>query len=285
MSLVVEGLRHVYRDGSAGVAALEDVSAAFEEGAWVGIAGPTGAGKSTLIQHLNGLLKPMAGRVFLDGADIWGRGFNRRGLWRTVGVVFQFPEEQLFEETILADIAFGPRNLGLSQEDALDRARRAMAAVGLDSALEGRSPFALSGGQRRRAAIAGVLALEPRFLVLDEPTAGLDPRGREEILGLLDRLRRERGCAVITVTHDLEELSGRADRVLVLHKGHLVAQGAPAQVFGLGDELRQWGLVPPPVAQVLAGLRACGWPVADGDLTVGAARQEILRAWTRRSRP
>jgi energy-coupling factor transport system ATP-binding protein len=260
--ITIEGLGHTYFAGTSHeVRALDGLHLVIEEGECLGIIGPTGSGKSTLAQCLNGLLKPTDGRVIVDGRDVTSasRG-GLRELRRRVGLVFQFPEHQLFEETILDDVAFGPRNLGLSQDEARDRARWALDAVGMGGEeYAGRSPFALSGGQMRRVAIAGVLAMQPQALILDEPAAGLDPRGREEILGRVRSLHREQGLTVILISHNMDDVARLADRLLVLAAGKAVMLGRPGEIFARGPELRALGLDVPVTVRVLEALRAGGW--------------------------
>ncbi len=265
MAIEISGLGHTYLPGTPqAVRALDGIDLAVGDGEFVALIGPTGSGKSTFAQTLNGLLRPSDGRILVDGREITspeGRK-NLKWLRHKVGMVFQFPEHQLFEDTVLADVSFGPRNLGVPTDEARERAAAALRAVGLEPAEIGdRSPFALSGGQMRRVAIAGVLAMEPGVLVLDEPAVGLDPKGREEILGRIRQLHRERGLTVILVSHDMHDVARLAQRLLVMAGGRLVMDGAPAEVFARGDELRALGLDVPVTAKVLEGLRRLGWDV------------------------
>ncbi|MDP2871942.1 MAG: energy-coupling factor transporter ATPase [Bacillota bacterium] len=277
----LEGVGHTYFPGTPHeVRALEGLDLVIEKGECIGVIGPTGSGKSTLAQCLNGLLKPTHGRIVIDGQDIAavGRG-GLKGLRRRVGLVFQFPEHQLFDETVLQDVAFGPRNLGLTAAEALARARRALDAVGMGGEqLAERSPFALSGGQMRRVAIAGVLAMEPEALVLDEPAAGLDPRGREDILGRVRSLHRERGLTVVVISHNMDEVARLADRLLVLADGKPVMLGATAEVFGRGEELRRLGLDVPVTVRVLDSLRALGWDLPSAAAGIDHAASAIAAA-------
>lgn len=279
MPIELQGITHIYHAGTALAAtAIEDVSLTIDDGDFIGLIGPTGSGKSTLVQHLNGLLKPTRGRVLVDGVDIAARGADLRAIRQKVGIIFQYPEHQLFDETVAADVAFGPRNLGLPQDEVDRRVAAALAAVGIDEATAKRSPFALSGGQMRRVAIAGVLAMEPKVLVLDEPAAGLDPRGREEILGRIKRLHEERGLTVVLVSHNMEDVARLARRVVVMHRGRVVMDGSPRLVFSRADQLAEIGLGVPPMTELSKRLRARGVDVPSDLLTVDEAREAIIRA-------
>ncbi|HEY8394280.1 MAG TPA: energy-coupling factor transporter ATPase [Thermaerobacter sp.] len=281
MPIVIQGLHHVYDERGPGRRdSLRGIDLAIGDGELVGLAGPTGSGKSTLVQHFNGLLKPTAGRVVVDGIDLWAPGPEQHRRLaearRRVGLVFQFPEQQLFEETVFADIAFGPRNQGLPEDEVDRRVREAMALVGLSPELAERSPFSLSGGQMRRVAIAGVLAMRPRTLVLDEPTAGLDPQGRAELLAHLRRLHREAGMTIVLVSHDMDELAALVERVIVLRDGRVAADGPAAEVFARRELLAACALRPPAVAELMAELRQRGVPVPAGVLSVDQAESELL---------
>ncbi|QUL97675.1 MAG: energy-coupling factor transporter ATPase [Candidatus Fermentithermobacillus carboniphilus] len=277
MPIEVRNLTHVYMRGTPSeVTALSDISFRIEDGEFVGLIGATGSGKSTLIQHLNGLLKPTSGTVLVDDMDIWAKGSSLKEVRRKVGLVFQFPEQQVFEETVFDDIAFGPENLGLSEDEVKRRVERARQMVGLSEEIMSRSPFELSGGQLRRVAIAGIVAMEPKVLILDEPAAGLDPRGRNEILGNVKRLH-ESGLTVILVSHNMEDVARLCQRILVLDKGRLVADGSPREVFTRGDLLRSVGLRPPDVVSLMERLRQKGWKVRTDVLTVEEAYEEIVR--------
>lgn len=264
--------------------ALKEVTATIEEGTFTAIAGHTGSGKSTLLQHLNGLLHPTEGHVVVDGVDLLPQKKSEKKAARAarmkVGMVFQYPEQQLFEETVEADIAFGPKNLELSGEDVASRVRESMELVHLDyERFHARSPFALSGGQMRRVAIAGILALRPKYLVLDEPTAGLDPRGRKEILSMVTALHRRKKTTVIFVSHNMDDIARLARHLLVFNKGMLVADGTPQAVFGQTDVLREAGLRQPHVMTLLRHLREAGFPLERTDvLTAEEAEQAICAA-------
>lgn len=266
MSIVIEHLNYVYMAGGPyETKALSDVNLTIEDGEFIGLIGHTGSGKSTLVQHLNGLIMPTSGRVLVDGMDLADKATDRRAIRQRVGLVFQYPENQLFEETVEKDIAFGPRNLGLEAQEIDRRVREAMRRVSLDyDSLHERSVFELSGGQMRRVAIAGVLAMEPQVLVLDEPCAGLDPRGREEILGLIKRLHEEVGTTIVMVSHSMDDVASLADRVIVMNHGEVVMDGAPRDVFACGEELRGMGLDVPQAVQLAAKLRERGMDVPEG---------------------
>ena len=236
MSIVIEHLNYVYMQGGPyETKALDDVSLTIHDGEFIGLIGHTGSGKSTLVQHLNGLILPTSGKITVDGMDLAEKGTDRRAIRRRVGLVFQYPENQLFEETVAKDIAFGPKNLGLGEEEIDRRVRTAMRRVALDyDKFAQRSVFELSGGQMRRVAIAGVLAMEPQTLVLDEPCAGLDPRGREEILGLISDLHRESGATIVMVSHSMDDVAALAERVIVMNHGKVAMDGAPREIFSRG---------------------------------------------------
>ncbi len=281
MSLEVKHLTHTYSAGSAFQAtAVHDVSLTIEDGEFVCIVGHTGSGKSTLVQHLNGLLKPTSGQVLVDGEDMNGEGVDRRRIRQKVGLVFQYPEYQLFEETIAKDIAFGPKNQGLSEEEIDQRVRRAMAHVHLDyDKYAERSPFDLSGGQMRRVAIAGVLAMEPKVLILDEPAAGLDPRGRERILGMLQELHREGGVTIVMVSHSMDDCARLATRMIVMSKGELVLTDTPRNVFRQADLMRSIGLGVPEAAELCGRLRSAGLQLPDDLFTQEELHDHLLRLW------
>ena len=256
--------------------AIRGVSMDIHEGELLGIIGHTGSGKSTLIQHLNGLLRPGEGRVLLDGKDIWENPKKIRDVRFRVGMVFQYPEHQLFEDTIYKDIAFGPKNMGLSEEEIDRRVRQAAAYVGLDEALLEKSPFDLSGGEKRRAAIAGVMAMEPEVLILDEPTAGLDPRGREQVLAMIQDYRKTRGTTVLLVTHSMEDVARVADRILVMSEGRVAMLDTVEAVFSRAEELEAIGLTVPAVTKTLLLLQRRGVAVDTAAYTVEAATAQIL---------
>lgn len=281
-----EHVTYVYQRGTPlETTALDDVTLEIAAGDAVAIIGPTGSGKSTLVQHLNGLLRPTRGRVVLDGVDIHGRDVDRRRIRQQVALLFQYPEHQLFEETVFADVAFGPRNLGLAEDAVRCRVQAALRQVGLDPDRFGpRSPFALSSGEKRRVAIAGLLAMEPRVLVLDEPTAGLDPAGREDLLGILLRLRRDRGLTLVLVTHSMEAVARLCERVVVLDRGRVVGEGPVRTVFAEVSRLMALGLAVPQVTLCAHRLRERGVPVRPDVLTVEEARRAVLEALGRRDR-
>ena len=266
MPIVIEHLNYVYMSGGPyETHALSDVNLTIEDGEFVGLIGHTGSGKSTLVQHLNGLLMPTSGKITVDGLDIADKHTDRRAIRRKVGLVFQYPENQLFEETVAKDIAFGPRNLGLDEQEIDRRVREAMRRVALSyEELHERSVFELSGGQMRRVAIAGVLAMEPQVLVLDEPCAGLDPRGREEILGLIRDLHREAGTTIVMVSHSMDDVASLAERVIVMNHGKVAMDGTPRDVFARGDELRAIGLDVPQAVLLADRLRERGFDVPQG---------------------
>jgi energy-coupling factor transport system ATP-binding protein len=274
----MEHVSYVYQSHTPyEVTALTDVSLEIPEGEFVGIIGHTGSGKSTLIQHFNGLLKPISGTVRIDGLQTSADPGVLKRIRQKVGLVFQYPEHQLFDETVYQDIAFGPVNLGLDANQVRERVRRAMEMVRLDFAqYKDLSPFALSGGEKRRAAIAGVLAMNPRYLVLDEPTAGLDPRGRDEIMDQIGDLRRQ-GMTVVFVTHSMEDVARVAQRLIVVSQGKIVYNDATGQVFAHHAELERIGLDVPNVMKLMLNLRAKGLKVRADVLTVGEARREILK--------
>ena len=277
MSIVIEHLNYVYMAGGPyETKALDDVNLTIGDGEFVGLIGHTGSGKSTLIQHLNGLLKPSSGTIYLDGADIWAEPKKIRSVRFRVGLVFQYPEYQLFEDTVRKDIAFGPKNMGLDAAEVERRVLAALSAVGLDESVLDKSPFALSGGQKRRVAIAGVMAMEPEVLILDEPTAGLDPRGRESILQMLREYHERRGSTVVLVSHSMEEIARNAQRIIVLSGGGVCMEGTPAEVFARADELEAVGLDVPQSTKIAAALRRRGMAVEGSIFTVDALARAIL---------
>ena len=276
--LQIEHLTHTYSAGTPFQrSAVDDMNLSMMDGEFLGIIGHTGSGKSTLIQHLNGLLKPTSGRILLQGNDIWADPKKIRDVRFQVGLVFQYPEYQLFEETVYKDIAFGPKNMGLDEADIDRRVRDAAAFVGLTEAMLDKSPFELSGGQKRRVAIAGVIAMEPKVLVLDEPTAGLDPRGRDDILARIQDYHRAKNASVVLVSHSMEEIARNVDRIVVLSDSHVFMEGTPRQVFARADELEQVGLDIPQVTKVALALRRRGLPVDTAVYTVEALRDALLR--------
>ena len=279
MSIVIEQLNYVYMSGGPyETKALNNVNLTIGDGEFIGLIGHTGSGKSTLVQHLNGLLMPSSGRILVDGMDLADKATDRRAVRQRVGLVFQYPENQLFEETVEKDIAFGPKNLGLDENEIARREKDAMRRVALDyDALHDRSVFELSGGQMRRVAIAGVLAMEPQVLVLDEPCAGLDPRGREEILGLIRDLHRESGATIVMVSHSMDDVASLAERVIVMNHGEVVMDGAPRDVFSCGEELRGMGLDVPQAVILAQKLREKGYDIPEGIYRTEEIMAQIMK--------
>lgn len=276
MELQIEHVSYTYNPGTTYEnQALEDISLTIGSGEFIGMIGHTGSGKSTLVQLMNGLLLPTEGRILADGEDIAGEKYSRHQLRCRVGLVFQYPEYQLFETDVLTDVSFGPKNQGLGPEEAKARAREAMRAVGLDESFEKSSPFEMSGGQKRRAAIAGILAMDPEVLILDEPTAGMDPKGRDEILRLLKQLHEDRHITVILVSHSMEDVADHAGRIIVLDEGKIRWDDAPDKVFVHVRELEEIGLAAPQVSYVMARLREKGWNVDASVTTIDAAAEAI----------
>lgn len=278
MSIKIENLNYVYSAGTAFEKhALKDINLELPDGQFIGVIGHTGSGKSTLIQHLNGLAKATSGAVYYNGKNIYEEGYDMKGLRSKVGLVFQYPEYQLFEADVLTDVCFGPKNLGLSQEEAEKRALDALKLVGLKEKHYRKSPFDLSGGQKRRVAIAGILAMEPDVLVLDEPTAGLDPKGRDDILDQIARLHEERKITVILVSHSMEDIARYVDRIIVMNKGQVMFDNTPQEVFSHYKELEAVGLAAPQVTYLMHDLEQQGWPVSVSATTVEKAAEEILK--------
>ena len=278
MSIKTVNLCHVYGQGTAlEQYALKDVNLEIGDGQFIGLIGHTGSGKSTLIQHFNGLLKATSGDLLYNGESIYAPGYDMKQLRSRVGLVFQYPEHQLFEVDVFSDVCFGPRNQGLPEEEVKERAREALALVGMDESFYEQSPFELSGGQKRRVAIAGVLAMHPEVLILDEPTAGLDPRGRDEILGQIEKLHRERGMTIILVSHSMEDVARYADRLIVMNHGEKIFDDTPRNVFRRYRELEAIGLAAPQVTYIVQALRREGIPIDDSLITVEEARDAILR--------
>lgn len=285
MSITLEHVNYVYSPGTAyEKQALKDVSLEIPQGQFVGIIGHTGSGKSTLIQHLNGLTKATSGKILYEGKNIYDEGYDMRGLRSQVGLVFQYPEHQLFEVDVLSDVCFGPKNQGLSQEEAQKRAREALRMVGLSEEYEKQSPFELSGGQKRRVAIAGVLAMEPEVLILDEPTAGLDPRGRDEILDEISYLHKERGITVILVSHSMEDVAKYVERIIVMNQGEVLHDGAPREVFRHYKELESVGLAAPQVTYIMHTLRERGFDADEDATTIEEAKETILEAFRKKGK-
>lgn len=279
MSIKIENLVHVYMPKSPfEKVALDNVNIEIKEGEFVALIGHTGSGKSTLIQHMNGLLKASSGRIIVDGVDITKDGVKLTDIRKKVGLVFQYPEYQLFEETIEKDIEYGPRNLGLDQEEITKRVKRSMEMVGLDyETYRHKSPFDLSGGQKRRVAIAGVVAMEPKVLILDEPTAGLDPKGRDDILDQIKTLHDNYKMTIVLVSHSMEDVGKLAERIIVMNKGKVQLEGTPAEVFKEIDTLESIGLAVPQVTYLMRALREKGFNVSDEVYTISKGKEELLR--------
>lgn len=279
MAIVLDHVNHIYEEGtSISFQALTDINLVIPDGQFIGLIGHTGSGKSTLVQHLNGLLAPTSGAIYYNGEDINEKGYSRKTLRSKVGLVFQYPEHQLFETDVFTDVCFGPKNLGLDRKEVELRAYTALKQVGLPDECFYQSPFELSGGQKRRAAIAGVLAMKPEVLVLDEPTAGLDPKGRDEILDQVEKLREETGMTVILVSHSMEDVARYVDRIIVMNKSRVMFDDAPKMVFRHYKELEEVGLAAPQITYIMQALKAKGLRV-DTDITsVEEARDAILAA-------
>ncbi|OIQ59030.1 energy-coupling factor transporter ATP-binding protein EcfA2 [Moorella thermoacetica] len=278
MEISLQGVDFAYQVAGRQLPVLYNIDLKISAGDFLALTGAGGSGKSTLAQIIAGLLEPTAGKVSLDGRVLPGRGkFRGASPWSRVGMAFQMPEQQLFAETVMEDVSFGPRNMGLSPDRVKARAYKALEAVGLDPETIGdRSPFTLSGGQRRRVALAGILAMEPEVLILDEPTAGLDPAGQELVLDLIRDFARRRDRAVVVVSHNMAEVAAMASQVLVLHRGRIALQGTPREIFRQEEALRAYGLLPPPLTQLMHSLRQRGAPVPTDVLTLDEARDAIL---------
>ena len=279
MELTLKNTSFSYDPGAKKpVFAVRNVSFTIHEGEFSALIGHTGSGKSTLVQFLNGLLKPTFGEVLFNGENIFDKKYPLKELRQKVGLVFQYPEHQLFEETVLKDICFGPKNMGLPKEERIERARHAMRLVGLSESYEEKSPFELSGGEKRRVAIAGVLAMEPQVLILDEPTAGLDPKGHQDILDMVKKIHADRNLTILLVSHNMDDAARLADRILVLDKGHLAMDGTPPEVFSHYDELHGIGLSTPSASELLHLLKQKGLDVDPDIFDEDEAAEEIVRA-------
>ena len=279
MSIILDHVSHIYEEGMAMEhAALKDINLVIPDGQFIGLIGHTGSGKSTLVQHLNGLLAPTSGSVYFNGADIHEKDFDKKELRSKVGLVFQYPEHQLFEIDVFSDVCFGPKNLGLEKKEVELRAYAALKQVGIEDEYFYQSPFDLSGGQKRRVAIAGVLAMKPEVLILDEPTAGLDPKGRDEILDQIAKLRKETGITVILVSHSMEDVAKYVDRIIVMNRGQIMFDDAPKAVFGHYKELEAVGLAAPQVTYIMQALKEKGLDVDTDITTIEEARIAILKA-------
>ena len=278
MAIKIENLEYVYMPGSPfEKKALDNINLTIKDGEFVGLIGHTGSGKSTLVQHLNGLIKPDSGKVLINGQDTASKGEKLKQLRCDVGLVFQYPEHQLFEETVYKDIAYGPKNLGFSDDEIDKRVKEAARCVGLSEDVLDKSPFDLSGGQKRRVAIAGVISMKPAVLVLDEPTAGLDPAGREEILSQIKKIHEEGNMTVILVSHSMEDVVRLVDRLIVMNEGKVFADGTVNEVFSLGSELKEIGLNVPQINKLINELIKRGLPIRKDIYTIDAAKEELLR--------
>ena len=279
MSIIVDKISYTYEIGTGFERqALKEVSCVIEKGEFIGLIGHTGSGKSTFIQHLNGLVRATSGSIYYDGQDIYDKDYNMRELRSKVGLVFQYPEHQLFETDIFKDVCFGPKNLGLAKADVELRAFEALRLVGLDESLYYQSPFDLSGGQKRRVAIAGVLAMKPEVLILDEPTAGLDPKGRDDILDCVKALQQETGITVILVSHSMEDVAKYVGRIMAMNDGILMFNGTPKEIFSHYRELEEIGLAAPQVTYIMNDLKNAGLDVDVSAITVDEAKASILKA-------
>lgn len=277
MAIKLENINYIYgADTELSVAALKDVNLEIHDGEFIGLIGHTGSGKSTLVQHLNGLLRATSGAIYYNGKNIYDKDYKMKELRSKVGLVFQYPEHQLFEVDVFSDVCFGPKNLGLSKEEVEARAKEALELVGLGEEYYPQSPFDLSGGQKRRVAIAGVLAMKPDVLVLDEPTAGLDPKGRDEILGQIAALRRQTGMTIVLVSHSMEDVANYVDRIIVMNRGKVMFDDVPREVFRHAEELEEIGLAAPQVTYIMKALALAGLPVGTEATTLEEAKQEIL---------
>ena len=278
MPIEIKNLNHIYMPGSPfETKALDDVTLTINDGEFIGLIGHTGSGKSTLVQHLNGLMKPDSGTVLVDGMDTGAKKTDLREVRRRVGLVFQYPEHQLFEETVRKDVAFGPRNLGCDEAEIEQRVRDACAQVGLGEDMLDKSPFDMSGGQKRRVAIAGVLAMQPRVLVLDEPTAGLDPRGRKELTELIRQLHEDAGNTIVMVSHSMDDIASLAQRIIVMNKGRVAMDGTPREVFSRPQELMEMHLGVPAAARLALRLREMGYNIPDDVYMLEEIRDLILK--------
>jgi len=285
MSIKVVDLNYTYGAGTAFEQhALKNINFEIKDGEFVGLIGHTGSGKSTLIQHLNGLIQPTSGDILYHGTSIFSEGYKMKDLRSKVGLVFQYPEHQLFEADVFSDVCFGPKNLGCSQEETEKRAKHALSLVGMDESFYDQSPFELSGGQKRRVAIAGVLAMRPEMMILDEPTAGLDPQGRDEILDQIERLNRQHGLTILLVSHSMEDVARYVDRLMVMNHGEKVFDGVPKEVFRHYKELEAIGLAAPQITYVVHELKEQGVDIDDSITTIEEARDAILALLKKRGK-
>lgn len=280
MAIRLENVSHVYEaDTNTPIKALDDINLTIDDDKFIGIIGHTGSGKSTLIQHLNGLMKPTSGKIYYNGDDIWAEGFSMKALRSRVGLVFQYPEYQLFEETVFKDVCFGPKNQDLEQAQIEERAKEALRLVGINEKLFDASPFELSGGQKRRVAIAGVLAMNPEILILDEPTAGLDPRGRDEILDSIENLHLQRHITVVLVSHSMEDIARYAERLIVIDAGRIRFDDTPRAIFSHADELEGMGLAAPQITYLMRRLKSDGFDVRQDAITIEEAKETLLKLY------
>lgn len=279
MAIRVENVNYIYGEGTAyEIHALKNINLTIQDGEFIGLIGHTGSGKSTLTQHLNGLIKASSGAIYYNEQNIYQENFSMKELRSKVGLVFQYPEHQLFEVDVFSDVCFGPKNLGLAKEEIERRAKEALASVGLEESFYKQSPFELSGGQKRRVAIAGVLAMEPEVLILDEPTAGLDPKGRDEILDEISRLHQERHITILLVSHSMEDVARYVDRIIVMNQGNVQFDHTPKEVFRHFRELERIGLAAPQITYIMNELKQNGFSVDTDAITVEEAKDSILRA-------
>ncbi|MBR6383196.1 MAG: energy-coupling factor transporter ATPase [Lachnospiraceae bacterium] len=278
MPITADHLTYIYGGNKNLITtAVDDISVTIDDGQFIGLIGHTGSGKTTFLQLLSGLIKPESGTVLIDGEDIFARKFDLHSIRGKVGIVFQYPEHQLFEETVFKDVCYGPKNMGLEKEEIERRAKEALSLVGISEEVYTQSPFELSGGQKRRVAIAGVLSMNPKIMILDEPTAGLDPAGRKEILGLVEKLCREQKMTIILVSHSMDDVAEYADRILVINDGKLALDATPREVFNHKEELESYGLSLPQVTKAMVRLKESGIPVNTDAITVDEALTEILK--------
>lgn len=285
MSIRLEHLNYIYgEDTPLALKALNDINLEIPDGQFIGVIGHTGSGKSTLMQHLNGLIRATSGHIYFNGEDIYGKDYDMKKLRSRVGLVFQYPEHQLFEIDVFTDVCFGPKNLGLDKEEVEKRAAEALAQVGLPEEFYRQSPFELSGGQKRRVAIAGVLAMKPEVLILDEPTAGLDPKGRDEILSLIKKLQTDTGLTILLVSHSMEDVAEYVDRIIVMNKGSIMYDDAPKEVFKHYRELEEVGLAAPQVTYIMHALAENGLNVDVNATTIKEAAEDILKALAERGK-
>ena len=279
MSIELKNITYTYSPGTAyEIHALKDINLEIPDGQFIGVIGHTGSGKSTLIQHLNALIRPTSGSVLYNGEDVWEEKYDRRNLRSQIGLVFQYPEHQLFESDVLSDVCFGPMNQGMSREEAETEAKKALLQVGFKEKNFSKSPFELSGGQKKRVAIAGVLAMNPKILILDEPTAGLDPKGRDEILDQISELHKVRGITIILVSHSMEDVAKYVERLIVVNRGQIAFDDNPREVFSHYKELEAMGLAAPQITYIMHALKQKGLKVDPNATTVEEARDDILRA-------